>query len=64
MTKIHTVGRLYELDGSSFLAKVPLVITTIPELPQAVTIGVKVFSLTNTVPLTYTRITSREVKRK
>jgi hypothetical protein len=22
MTKIHTMGRLYELDGSSFLAKV------------------------------------------
>jgi hypothetical protein len=64
MTKIHIMARLHEDDGSSFLAKVPLVITTIPEVPQAVTIGVRVYTLTITSPLQYTRVTSTKAERK
>ena len=57
-TKIHMPGRLFETNGDSFLAKVPLFITSIPEIPQTVTIGVAVYVLTNTAPLQYTRATS------
>lgn len=60
MTKMHIVGRLYETNGSSFLAKVPLVITTIPEVPDVVTIGVKVYSLATSNPLQYNRVTSKK----
>ena len=57
-TKIHMTGRLYEPDGSSFFAKVPLFFTSVPECPQAVTIGVKVYVLIGTAPLQYARATS------
>ena len=33
-TKIHMTGRLYESDGSSFLAKVPLFFKAVPECPS------------------------------
>lgn len=63
-TKISVMARLHEPDGSSFLAKVRLVITTIPEVPEAVTIGSKIYTLTNTYPLQYSRVTSSKAERK
>lgn len=62
-TKIHMTGRLYESDGSSFLAKVPLFFKAVPECPQSVTIGAKVYVLTGTAPLQYTRATSTKATR-
>ena len=63
-TNVHVTGRLYEFDGSSFLAKVPLFFKAVPECPQAVTIGSKVYVLTGTAPLQYTRATSTKATKQ
>jgi len=63
MTKLSMVARLYDQDGSSILAKVRLIITTIPEVPEVVTLGVKTYVLTTSAPLSYHRVTSSEAKK-
>jgi hypothetical protein len=61
MSFTEIVGRLWEKDTSSFLAKVPLTITTIPEVPEVVTIGVGTYILMKSDQLEYRRVTPAKV---
>ena len=62
-TKMHIVGRLWEDDGSSFLAKVPILSTTIPEIPDAVIVGSRCYTLLSSSPLQYNRVTCEKATR-
>jgi hypothetical protein len=46
-----------------FLARVPVVVNPIPEIPDVVTLEGKVWLLTNTAPLTYIHRASSEATR-
>ena len=48
---------------STFLAKVKVVMTTVPELPDVVTLEGKVFVLVESAPLTYIQRTASEATR-
>lgn len=49
-------ARMVEANGkSTFLARVPAILTTIPEIPDVVMCEGKFFTLTTTVPMTYTQ---------
>jgi hypothetical protein len=49
--------------SQTFLARVKVVMTSVPEIPEVVTLESKVFVLVNTAPLTYTQGTSSEATR-
>jgi hypothetical protein len=49
--------------SSTFLAKVKVVMTTVPELPDVVTLEGKVFVLVESAPLTYIQRTASEATR-
>lgn len=52
------------VDGpASFLARVNVLISTIPEVPDVVTIENMVFTLVNTAPMTYVRRNAGEATR-
>ena len=50
-------------DGSRFLARIPLIITVVPELPEAVTCEGHCYTLTRTFPLTYTSVLAARATR-
>ena len=52
-----------EYCPSTFLAKVQVVMTTVPELPDVVTLEGKVFVLVESAPLTYIQRTASEATR-
>jgi hypothetical protein len=47
----------------TFLARVPVMLTTIPEVPEVVMLEGKFFTLTTTVPMTYTQRQYAEATR-
>ena len=67
-TGFNIVARMVE-DGDglfspkTFLARVPVAMTTIPEVPEVVTLEGKFFVLTTTLPMTYTQRLYSEAKR-
>ena len=64
-TGFNIVARMVE-DGdppTTFLARVPVAMTTIPEVPEVVTLEGKFFVLTTTLPMTYTQRLYAEAKR-
>ncbi len=67
-TGFNIVAQMVE-DGDglfspkTFLARVPVAMTTIPEVPEVVTLEGKFFVLTTTLPMTYTQRLYAEAKR-
>lgn len=51
------------LSENRFLAHVPIVITTVPELPEVVICEDRAFVLTNKYPLTYTSVYAAKATR-
>jgi hypothetical protein len=62
---VPMIARLYEKDGSSFLATIPVRVTSVPECPEAVVLGSAVYVLVTTNTLRYDRVTTgKAVRRK
>lgn len=61
---VPMIARLYEKDGSSFLATIPMMVTSVPEVPEIVSIGTAVYVLVTTNTLRYDRATTgKAIKR-
>jgi hypothetical protein len=54
-----TTGR----EESVFLARIPCIITTVPEIPDAVICEGNCYVLTKTYPLTYARVVASRATR-